>query len=152
MHTSQTTMSALQTLLLQQSLAVLATQGEQHPYTSLVAFAATDDLRHLLFVTSRTTTKYQNLLRKHDIALLIDDRTTSNQDFKAGIALTVLGQALELTATQHAAHLPTFLKKHPSLEAFTRTPSTALFTVEVQRYLLVTQFQQVVEININELS
>ena len=44
-----------------QLLAVLATQGPQGPYGSLVAFAATMDLKYLLFATLRSTRKFKNL-------------------------------------------------------------------------------------------
>ena len=39
-------------------LAVLATKAPDYPYTNLVAFAATEDLKKLLFVTTRSTRKY----------------------------------------------------------------------------------------------
>jgi hypothetical protein len=44
-----------------QKLAVLATQRDGRPYGSLVAFAATDDMKNLLFATTRATRKYANL-------------------------------------------------------------------------------------------
>jgi nitroimidazol reductase NimA-like FMN-containing flavoprotein (pyridoxamine 5'-phosphate oxidase superfamily) len=40
-----------------QRSAVLATQGGGQPYCSLMAFAATGDLRDLLFATLRATRK-----------------------------------------------------------------------------------------------
>jgi len=46
-----------------QRLAVLATQGDGSPYGSLVAFAATENMKNLLFATTRTTRKYANLLK-----------------------------------------------------------------------------------------
>ena len=45
-----------------QRFAVLATQFEGQPYSNLVAFAEAEDLRSLLFVTSRNTRKYSNTL------------------------------------------------------------------------------------------
>jgi len=52
----------LRELFVSQRLAVLATHDDDgQPYASLMAFAATDDLKYLLVVTGRPTRKYANL-------------------------------------------------------------------------------------------
>ena len=56
-------------------LAVLATQHEGKPYASLVAFAATDDLKTIIFATTRSTRKFVYLSSNPAVALLIDNRT-----------------------------------------------------------------------------
>jgi len=58
-----------------QLLAVLGTHHAGAPYTSLVAFAATEDLRSLLFATSRATRKWANLTDDARASMLIDSRT-----------------------------------------------------------------------------
>ena len=52
---------ALNRLLSTQKLAVLSTFGNEQPYASLIAFAAADDLKHIIFATTRATRKYANL-------------------------------------------------------------------------------------------
>ena len=42
-----------------QSLATLATHNDGQPYASLVAFYAADDLKHIYFVTPKTTRKFE---------------------------------------------------------------------------------------------
>jgi hypothetical protein len=49
-----------------QSLAVLATQSNAQPYASLVAFAATEDLKQIIFLTPNTTRKYANIESNFD--------------------------------------------------------------------------------------
>jgi len=71
-------------LLDSQKLAVLSTQGEAGPYVSLVAFAAADDLKSILFATPVYTRKYDNLKRKPEVALLVDNRVNDADDFKRG--------------------------------------------------------------------
>ena len=44
-----------------QNLAVLSTRDGDQPYSNLVCFAATDDLRYLIFATTRATRKYANI-------------------------------------------------------------------------------------------
>jgi len=43
-----------------QNLATLATHNDGQPYASLVAFYAADDLKHIYFVTPKTTRKFAN--------------------------------------------------------------------------------------------
>ena len=51
----------IRALLKSQRLAVLATSAEGHPYTSLVAFAETEDLRQVLFASHGKTRKVANI-------------------------------------------------------------------------------------------
>ena len=150
MQSSPVAVDTLRTLLKTQRLAVVATQQGGHPYTSLVAFDASEDLRRIVFVTSRATTKYRNLSEAPYVSLLIDSRTHSVEDFTAGAAVTVLGRAAEISDKQGAPLLEGFLRKHPHLETFARAPSTALCGVEVEKYVLVTRFQHVVEMRVSE--
>jgi len=75
MQSSPVAVDTLRTLLKTQPLAVMVTQQGGHPYTSLVAFAASEDLRRIVFVTSRATTKYRNLFDAPCVSLLIDSRS-----------------------------------------------------------------------------
>ncbi len=152
MPSSPVAVDTLRTLLETQPLAVVATRQGGQPYTSLVAFAVSGDLRRICFVTSRATTKFRNLSESPQVSLLIDSRTHSVEDFTAGAAVTVLGRAAEIDGRQESELLEGFLLKHPHLEAFARAPSTALCGVEVDRYILVTQFQHVVEMRVGEWS
>ena len=71
----------LNPLLLSQHLAVLSTYYDGQPYSNLVAFAATNDLKHILFATSRNTRKYDNLCENKKVAMLIDSRKNETSDF-----------------------------------------------------------------------
>ncbi len=50
----------IRTLFHNQKLAVLSTSLSGHPYTTLVGFAATEDLRRIIFATTRATRKFAN--------------------------------------------------------------------------------------------
>jgi hypothetical protein len=117
-----------------------------------VAFVASEDLRRIAFVTRRATTKYRNLTEAPDVSLLIDSRTHSVEDFSAGAAVTILGRAAEIGDKQGSELLSAFLRKHPHLESFAQSSSTALCGVDVETYVLVTHFQQVVEMKVCEWS
>lgn len=144
-HETDRTLSALTK---DQPLAVLATNGEDGPYATLVAVAVADDLRTVLFVTPRTTRKWANITADPRVSLLLDDRNDTPSDFVDGAAATFVGKARELTGEERSEALGRFLSRHPHLEDFATAPTTALFSVQVHRIVLVTRFQNVVEYHI----
>ncbi|MFC1967468.1 pyridoxamine 5'-phosphate oxidase family protein [Chloroflexota bacterium] len=125
-------------LLASQRFAVLATQFEGQPYSNLVAFAEADNLRSLLFVTSRDTRKYSNTLASKKVALLIDSRTNQALDLNNAVAVTALG-TIEEVGTDHKEYLSgAYLSKHPQLKDFLFKPSNALMRVSVTDYIVAT--------------
>lgn len=142
--------SVVERLLHDQLLAVLGTrlQGGA-PYTSLVAFAATPELRHLLFATGRATRKWANLVHDARASMLIDSRTNRASDFAEAAAVTVLGTVAEVGDEERDPFLDVFLAKHPHLAEFAEAPTCVLLRLVVERYILVTRFQHVVEIHVD---
>jgi nitroimidazol reductase NimA-like FMN-containing flavoprotein (pyridoxamine 5'-phosphate oxidase superfamily) len=136
----------LEHLLSSQRLAVLATQMSGQPYTSLVAFAAAEDLKEILLATTRATRKFANLMADPRVSLLIDDRSNEEADFGQASAVTVLGAAAEVLGPEREARLPLYLNKHPYLEEFVTAPTCALIRVKVEKYIMVTRFQEVREV------
>ena len=133
-------------LLAGQSLAVVATQAESALHASLVAFVATPDLRRVAFATPRTTRKFANLAAHPRVALLMDDRSHSRTDFYDATAITVVGEAYEAWGDERQALLALYLQAHPHLRDFVDAPICALVAVRVERYSVVTQFQNVMEL------
>jgi len=135
----------LHELFTTQPLAVLSTDGESRPYASLVAFAASSDLRRLFFATARDTRKYANLRSNSRVALLVDNRTNRVDDFTSAVAVTVLGDTRELTGTERADAERFYLGKHPHLREFVSSPNCALVEVAVSSLYLVSHFRNVTE-------
>ena len=138
----------LKKLFKKQRLAVLATQKNGQPYSSLVAFAVTEDLKHLIFATSRATRKYDNFSSDSRVALLIDNRTNKESDFHHAMAVTAVGTAIEVeeNSRQQLVHL--YLAKHPHLKDFVQSPTCALVQVTVKTYYVVRTFQNVMELHV----
>jgi nitroimidazol reductase NimA-like FMN-containing flavoprotein (pyridoxamine 5'-phosphate oxidase superfamily) len=126
----------LRKLLASQRLCVLATQGEGQPYSALVAFAETDDLRHMLFATFRGTRKYANLRADPRVALLIDSRSNQASDFQDAVAVTVLGRAEEVHGNERTRLTRHYLAKHPQLAEFVSAPECALLRVDVSDHFV----------------
>jgi hypothetical protein len=137
-------------MLHEQPLAVLATAGCTTPYANLIAFAMAGDFRRLWFATPRQTRKYANLLADSRVALLIDNRSNNTGDFEHAVAVTVLGEARELADGDAALPRSLYLTRHPRLAGFLADPTTALFELTVERYLMVSSFQQVVEVDMRQ--
>lgn len=133
----------------QQHLGVLATYGDGYPYTSLVAFAATDDLDRLLFATTRATRKFANLSANPRVSMMIDNRSNRVEDFADAVAVTAMGEVFELMGQSLKEHKSLFLARHPHLSEFVAAPTCALLSIAVERYLMVSRFQNV---NVLEMS
>lgn len=132
---------ALEKLLSEQRLAVLATSGTAGPYLSLVAFAAGADRRSFYFSTSRNTRKWANLEGEKRVALLVDDRPEGSEDFSRSCAATITGEARELSGAERDAALKIYLARHPDLAQFADSPGSALLQVTVSGLYLVNGFR-----------
>ena len=138
----------LKKLLASQPLAVLATQGEGQPYASLVAFVPSDDLKSLYFATTRSTRKYANLAADSRVALLVDNRSNKTSDFRWAMAATATGKAKEMDPAERTTAMDLYLKRHPHLKEFVHSPTCAFCEIRVQTFIVVTRFQNVVEVHV----
>jgi general stress protein 26 len=149
METSAEIQNRLRNLFDSQKLAVVATQSSGQPYASLVAFVTTDDLRHIFFVTARTTRKFANLASDSRVAVLINSSANEESDFHDAVAITVTGIAQEVTDPERQDVLKLYLSKHPYLEDFANSPSCAVIRVAAKSYYMVQNFQNVMELHID---
>ena len=138
----------LKKLFTTQTLAVLSTQNEGQPYASLVAFAASEDLKSLFFATTRATRKYANLSSEPRVAMLVDSRSNEVSDFRWAMAVTATGEAEEVEGQERERVSKIYLSKHPHLDDFISSPSCALLKIRVERYYVATRFQNVIEVHV----
>ena len=137
--------SLLRELFRSQRFAVLATDDHGQPFTSLMAFAATEDLGQLVVLTERTGRKFANLEANRRVALLIDDRENKGSDTQDSAAVTAIGDAQALDPEAGAPLLRLFVARHPYLAAFAASPTCAIVRVTISSYQVVSRFQEVVE-------
>ena len=149
MPTADSHAQVLRNLLASQLLGVLSTHGESGPYASLVAFAASEDLRSILFTTARSTRKAANLAQDDRAAMLIDNRSNDPTDFADAAAATAVGRVVEVRDAERAAEASIFVARHPYLDRFVDSPTCLLLRLEVERYLVVTRFQHVMELRVD---
>ena len=130
-------------LLIEQNLSSLATEYNGQSYTSLVAFAATDDLSTIVFATNKSTRKYANITANPQVSMLIDNRCNTEEDFINAMAVTASGHAMEIVGEEWDRLKNIYLEKHPLLKDFIEKQSTALIKVKVENYVLVEGFDRV---------
>ena len=138
-------MDELRRLFDSQRLAVLATQGGGQPYGNLVAFAATDDLKRLLFMTPHDTRKYSNIKSESRVSVLIDSRHNLESDFRDAMAVTAMGTAKEVADAERDPLMAIYLAKHSYLSQFARLPGNVMVEVLVESYVLA-KFDSVVRL------
>lgn len=127
-----------------QQFAVLATEEAGIPYTSLIAFALSPDLTQVLFATPKSTRKYKNIMTGKHVALLVDSRSHGGKDLLGAEAITIAGIAAPLRRGRSRDELAAvFLRKHPELEEFVQSATTALVSVSIRECVHVNRFQAV---------
>jgi len=141
-------MQSIRDIFDDQKLAVLSPREGDQPYSTLVCFAATGDLRCLIFATPRATHKYANIAADCRVAMLVDNRANEAADTDKATAVTALGEAREVSGDEREDLFARYIDKHPHLKLFVSSPTTALFKVETGKYIVVNRFQHVEEISI----
>lgn len=131
-------------LLEGQPFGVLCTQGDGQPYGSVVAYAYADGLDALAFATPEQTFKCRLLDACDRVAVVIDSRSDYPNDAKRASAITATGRATRLWPEGgREGWQARLIERHPDLAAFFSARDTVIFKVDVERYKLVTQFQEV---------
>ncbi len=125
----------LKEIMSRQYFAVLNSIGEGLPYSNLVSFVVSNDMKSLVFVTKRNTRKYKNIKQNAHVSLLIDNRTNSPSDISQAIAITVIGTASEGTDYESDIQV-SFLTKHPQLKQFIKDTRNAIIMVKVKEYII----------------
>lgn len=132
----------IEDLLKNQRFGVIATQSQNEPYTSLIAFACCKNLKNIIFSTNKNTKKYDNIIKNSRMTMLIDNRGNTPDDIKNAMAVTAIGSANEVINNKEE-FLKIYLDKHPYLKGFIKKPDNALIILNVEKYIVVNRFQKV---------
>jgi len=141
-------LDTIRTLFDTQDLSVLSTQKNGQPYASIVAVTVTPDLKQIIFLTPETTRKYDNLVASPRVAMLINNSRNQAADITKAISVTATGKAFPATGKEKEQLLTLYLSRHPHMKSFADDPTTAVVCMTVDTYIMVSQFQTVVEIKV----
>ncbi len=134
----------IKSLCRQQPFAVLATQGDGQPYTSLISFAASQNLKHVVFSTTIQTRKFSLLLKNRNVAIMVDNRSCQTDNIHLISGVTITGCARPLKDPAEIAYWSQILTaKHTYLDHFVQSSSSSLILVSTIRFFYVRRFQEV---------
>jgi nitroimidazol reductase NimA-like FMN-containing flavoprotein (pyridoxamine 5'-phosphate oxidase superfamily) len=138
----------VEAILNEQRSGVLASSFMDIPVCSQMAFAVEQDLRTLIIVTPRKTTKFDNMSSNPNVSFLLSTAKNDPSDPGSAQALTVTAFATELDGERRHKAVSLFSRRHPNLSAFAAASSSAVMELKVDSYSLVNNFQQVTRIGL----
>jgi nitroimidazol reductase NimA-like FMN-containing flavoprotein (pyridoxamine 5'-phosphate oxidase superfamily) len=133
-----------------QKFAVLSTQQNDQPYSSLVAFAVNADLNYFYFLTPNATRKYENLKANPKVCILVNNIRNNAEDIYNAVSVTGTGVSEIIDKSIEQKALDLYLRKHPNLKKFSKAPTTAFIRISMHRYFMVNRFQNVVEVKVEQ--
>lgn len=138
--------SVLTSVLSAQRSGVLGTCFMDIPLCSQMAFAVTEDLRAILVVTPRQSSKFDNMTANPNVSFLVTTARNNPDDPAQAMALTATGWATELVGEDRHAALSLFVARHPELRAFAFAATSAIMEIRVDSYDVVRNFQNVTHV------
>jgi hypothetical protein len=123
----------LAALFAQEHVAVIVTQGEEWPTATLQAFAETPEL-DLLFIMGDTAEKFQNLLRRPKVTVIVDTRDVGDVNkfqISRSVVQGIAGEVAKGVEWDSLKDL--FLKKNPFESPFFGNPALRLVRVKPKR-------------------
>ena len=151
MNNLKTSREYIEDVLKLNKFAVLATEGNGQPHTSLIAITPFESSRQLIFATYRNTLKYRNLVNNSKVAVLIESGDVNMKGLQKSIVLTIIGQTEEISIADNEAAFQVHLKRHPQMEAFMLSNDCALILVIAQSYQVVYGIDDIMWITADDL-
>ena len=118
-------------------LAVLATEGNGQPHSSLIAITPFRGLLEIIFATFKNTRKYGNLKLNGRVAVLIQGEDGDSSGQNKVFALTAFGHAAEVEISEMEKAANGHRERHPDLANLLQSPDFAIFSVMVEAYQIV---------------
>jgi len=128
----------MKTLLMENSLCVLATCSDNKPHCSLMTYVTDEQAEAIHIVTLNTSRKYLNIKQNPLISLLVDSRLNDGSEAGGIKALTVSGiSSIVRDEMQKAAILTRIGQAHPHLKGLLLHPQVEVIAIKVESFLLL---------------
>jgi hypothetical protein len=137
MNNLRTAREYIEDVLKLNKFAVLATEGNGQPHTSLIAITPFESFRQLIFATYRNTLKYRNLVNNSKVAVLIESRDANMKGLQKSIVLTIIGQSEEIGIAENESAYRAHLKRHPQMKSFMLSSDCVIIRIIAQSYQVV---------------
>lgn len=137
MNDQDTLKKNIEEVLKTSEFAILATEGNGQPHTSLVAITPLANSRQIIFATYRNTLKYRNLSDNNKVAVLIEGEYLNMKGLKESVVLTITGLTEEISTDSKEEPYREHLKRHPAMESFMLSPDCVLIQIIARSYQVV---------------
>ena len=134
--------STVQKLLAQQVQAVLATSAQTGPMMHLMAYAYSDDLKHIYLASKASTRKVENLLLNPHSSLLWDNRSGNIQDHIDGYTCLAECEATLLVAEKSTELRGKLLARNPTLKGLLAMEDCCIFSLQVRQYNITLGYKE----------
>ncbi|MDA3798193.1 MAG: pyridoxamine 5'-phosphate oxidase family protein [Kiritimatiellae bacterium] len=141
---------SLKELIDSQLFGILSSCMKEYPYLNLMAFIPYDNYKSLIFATARETLKYCNLKEHPECSIFIDNQRNQSTDSFEAKGVSACGKAYELiTGNEYNKITKLYLKRHPAMANFIKSPTIAVFKMQIDTYSFVENFENVTKIHIS---
>jgi heme iron utilization protein len=131
--------------------AVLATEGDGQPHTSLIAVTWLKGFRQLIFVTYRGTQKHLNIANNGKVAVLTESGNNNTSLFQEKSVLTAYGHAEEIVLAENDEIFQAHLERHPELLFLSQSKDCAVMRIKIDKYQVVRGIEDVKWLAISDL-
>ncbi|MFX1264207.1 MAG: pyridoxamine 5'-phosphate oxidase family protein [Promethearchaeota archaeon] len=129
-----------------QIVSVLGTSASDEPYSCLVGFEFTPDLKEVVFATMRDRLKYRQISANPRVSLMVDNRKNTPSDFDATTSVTLIGDAVDTEPPEREKLAEMLVKKNPFLSDFVESPNCAVVRIGIEKMYIVDNFESVTKI------
>ncbi|MFX0046280.1 MAG: pyridoxamine 5'-phosphate oxidase family protein [Candidatus Hermodarchaeota archaeon] len=129
-----------------QIVSVLGTSASDEPYSCLVGFEFTPDLKEVVFATMRDRLKYRQIRANPRVSLMVDNRKNTPSDFDATTSVTLIGDAVDTEPPEREKLAEMLVKKNPFLSDFVESPNCAVVRIGIEKMYIVDNFESVTKI------
>lgn len=122
------------------------------PHPTLVAFINSEDLSKIFFATTKKSRKFRNLIENPNVVLFWNTQTNKPDDVRSSVTLTGIGHASPLNDSAEQRRVKKiYITKHPYMQDFVNEEETALISVQIEKYELLSDFEKVKKYRIKKV-
>lgn len=122
-------------LLLAQRFAVLSTEGEEYPYSSLVAYVYNAEEEKLYVPILTDNPVYHNIKNSPHVSLVIDNNKNSSVTVFSTQSMTLLGKAKEVYGRKKGELINNFYDRYECLHELLDDIKCCIVEVHVHKYI-----------------
>ena len=135
--------AAIREMLSSQVQCVLATVSKKAPTLHLMAYAFSEDLKHLYCLSLSNTRKVNNIKNNSAVSLLWDNRTGNTSDHIQGTCLSADAKARIFETEKNSGQITKLLERNPELSSMLNDDSCVIIKIRINNFILVQGYSKI---------